>query len=368
MKVGVMGAGAISDIYLKNMTQRFKNLEVTAIANRSPAKAIAKSKQYDIRPLGADQLYEDRDVEMIVNLTPVEAHAEIIERALLAGKHVYTEKTITNDLGRALELCALAESRGLYLGSAPDTFLGSALQTAREAIDAGKIGEIHSFAISANRCNDILISNFPFLRTPGTGIVIDYAVYYLTALVSLLGPVAGVSAFAAAPYPARKQCIPGRGNFGKEIPSPNEAVVSASMRLENGVIGTLHVDAESDFSDQAYFAIFGKKGILYLSDPNQFGGEVKILPNRIGLRGGGGDPTVLKPRTPYSDNCRGVGPAEMADAIEKGRPCRANGRMATHVLEVCKAVLAAAEDGRRHEISTTCTRPDPLKGKAFGVF
>lgn len=368
MKVGVMGAGVISEIYLKNMTQRFKNLKVVAIANRSPAKAIKRANQFDLRPLGVENLYEDPDIEMIVNLTPVEAHAEIIEKALLAGKHVYTEKTITNDLPKALGLVFLAESRGLYLGSAPDTFLGSALQAAREAIDGGKIGEIHSFAISANRCNDILISNFPFLRTEGTGIVIDYAVYYLTALVSLLGPVARVSAMTASPYLTRKQCIPGRPGFGREIPSPNEAVVASALQLESGVIGTMQIDAESVFADQAYFAIFGKKGVLYLSDPNQFGGEVRILPNKIGMSGKGGGATVLKQRTPYSDNCRGVGPAEMADAIEKGRPCRANGRMAAHVLEVCKAVLESAKDGGGKEIATTCDRPEPLKGKTFGMF
>lgn len=116
-------------------------------------------------------------------------HYELIKKALLAGKHVYTEKTMTDEVNKAKELVELAEEKGLYLGSAPDTFLGAALQTARRAIDDGILGEIHSFAISANRNNDLLLSVFSFLRQPGGGILYDYGVYYLTALTSLFGSV-----------------------------------------------------------------------------------------------------------------------------------------------------------------------------------
>lgn len=89
-------------------------------------------------------------------VTPAPAHYGIIRQALEHGKHVYTEKTLTDDIDRSGEFVRLAREKGLYLGSAPDTFLGSALQTARSAIDSGLLGEIHSFAVSANRNNDIL--------------------------------------------------------------------------------------------------------------------------------------------------------------------------------------------------------------------
>lgn len=87
----------------------------------------------------------------------------------------------------AAKLIELAEEKHLYLGSAPDTFLGSALQTARKAIDDGLIGEVTSFEACANRDLDLLASIFRFLRMPGGGICYDFGVYYLTAIVSLFG-------------------------------------------------------------------------------------------------------------------------------------------------------------------------------------
>ena len=200
MRVGVIGAGAISDIYLKNMTGRFSDkLEVVCIAANHIENAQKKAAQYGLRACTTEELCAAPDVDMAVILTPVGTHAGLIRQALEAGKHVYTEKTLTDNLKEAAELVRLADEKGLCLASAPDTFLGSALQTARKAIDDGMLGEIHSFVISANRNNSILLSMFSFLRQPGAGILYDYAVYYLTALVSLLGPIARVGGVIGKP-------------------------------------------------------------------------------------------------------------------------------------------------------------------------
>ena len=177
--VGVVGAGMISDIYLKNMINRFTILKVDAICSKNGAHAKEKAKQYGIRACTFEEMLEMKEIEMIVNLTPVPAHYDIIKRALLAGKHVYTEKVITDSTGRAAELIALAEEKGLYLGSAPDTFLGSSIQTVRKALDEGVIGEVTSCSVAANRDNRWLLSYFSFLRLPGAGICLDYGVYYI---------------------------------------------------------------------------------------------------------------------------------------------------------------------------------------------
>lgn len=142
-----------------------------------------------------DELLADQDIEMVIVLTPVGAHYGLIKAALEAGKHVYTEKTLTVTSTEAEELVAIAADKGLYLGSAPDTFLGSCYETARQAIADDMLGDINSFSISICRNNDILTGMFPFLRQPGAGILRDYVVYYLTALCALLGPVEQVAAF-----------------------------------------------------------------------------------------------------------------------------------------------------------------------------
>lgn len=360
MRVGVIGAGAISDIYLKNMTSdAFPQLKVRAISANHLEHAQKKAQKYGIDACTTEELLARDDIDMVVILTPVGSHYGLIKQALEAGKHVYTEKTITDDPAKAKELLALADEEGLYLASAPDTFLGEAWQTAKGAIDDGLIGVIHSFAISGNRNNDFLTSIFAFLRQPGAGILYDYGVYYLTALVSLLGPVERVAGITSTPVSERTDIFPMSPTFGQTIETPNESEVSAILKLRSGVTGTLHIDAESAMADQAYFTIYGTKGILYLTDPNQFQGTVKYLP-------ASGDPRNPQPpitlnKTAVSlENARGCGPADLADAIFEGRPPRASKEMAYHVLEVLTAIRDGGENGSFVDITSTCPVPAPL--------
>lgn len=359
MHVGVIGAGAICDVYLENMINQHEQLEVIAIAARHLENAKKKADEYGIEACTVEELLNNPKIDMIVNLTPASVHYELIKAALLAGKHVYTEKTLTDDVGKAKELLELAEEKHLYLGAAPDTFLGASLQTARAAIEEGILGEIHSFVISANRNNDLLLSLFSFLRQPGGGILFDYGVYYMTALVSLLGPVARVGGIIGKPYPTHRNIMHSSPEFGQMMDTPNESQVSAVIQLKNGICGTFHIDADCVMADQAYFAIYGTKGILYLTDPNQFGGVVKFLPNAL-------DPRVPVKATDlwnfsqYAGNNRGVGPAEMADAIFEGRINRASKEMAYHVMEALDGILKGGSQGIFVDVASAFTIPEAM--------
>ncbi len=360
LRVGVAGAGAISDIYLKNMVGRFPYLKVVSICSAHMRSAQGKAEKYGLSACTLEEMAEDPTLDLIVNLTPVGQHEGVIRTALLHGKHVYTEKTLTDSYQKALVLVETAKQKGLRIGCAPDTFLGAALQTARKAVDDGLLGEIHSFSVSATRCNDLLLSMFSFLRAPGAGILHDYVVYYLTALVSLLGPVARVNGIVSAPYPTHVGILPDRPEFGKTFDSPNESQVSAILQLKNGITGTLHMDAESYARDEAFFSLYGTKGILRLTDPNQFGGEVLFLPT-ADASWHFPDPVVLPPVSSLSDNCRGIGPCEMAHAILTDRPHRTDASMACHVLEVLDAIRDSGS-GSFRDISSTCDRPLPMTG------
>ncbi len=357
--VGVVGAGAISGIYLKNMINRFDNLSVKSICAAHLKSAQKKAKEYGIQAVTMEEMLDDPEIRMIVNLTPAHIHYSVIRAALEHGKHVYTEKTLTDDINKSEEVVRLAKEKGLYLGSAPDTFMGAALQTARSAIDSGMLGEIHSFAVSANRNNDILLSLFDILRKPGGGIVCDYAVYYVTALVSLLGPVTRVGSIVGYPYPTHVNCVPGTPLYGQTMDTPNESQVNAVLQFENGVTGTFHIDADSVMEDQAYFTIYGTKGILMLTDPNQFGGQVRFLPN-IPNPADRQEPSVLQSVNEYSDNSRGIGPSDLADTILNGTPLRPSAEMAYHVHEVLNAMLEGDTSGKFTDIRSSCVRPEPL--------
>lgn len=367
MVVGVIGSGAISDIYLKNMIERFDNLTVKAVASKHLENASKKAEQYGIKACTVEDLLDDEEIEMVVILTPVGTHYELIKQALLKGKHVYTEKTITDDLLKAKEILELADQKKLMVGSAPDTFLGAAWQTARRILDCGMIGEVQSFVLSANRNNDILLSVFAFLREPGCGILYDYGVYYITCLCAILGSVKTVMGICRKPYPVHRNIMPTRPDFGKDMDTPNESQVSAVLQLSNGVTGTLNMNADSVLADQAFFAIYGTKGILYLTDPNEFGGEVKLLMNRLDP-GKPNEPKKVINYFDYAGNSRGIGPADLADAVTNGTDSRVGKENAYHVLEVLTAILQSSEAGGKPVmIESGMERPEPLMREAIPV-
>ena len=355
--VGVVGAGIISDIYLKNMTGKFDNLRVKSVGARHIEKAREKAARYGLTACSVDAMLADPEIELIVNLTPVGSHAEITRRALEAGKHVYTEKTITDSFASARALCELADRKGLLLGSAPDTFLGSSLQAARRALDQGILGEITGFSATVNRNNDVLLSLFPIGRLPGAGICMDFGVYYITALVSLLGPVSELAAFVRAPYPRHRNILPNSPEYGQWFDSPNESEVSAILRMKSGVTGSLHLNADSNTKEQANFVLLGTRGMLYLTDPNTFGGTVRFLPNVWDFDAPDAF-EALPAGNRYAGNERGLGPSEMADAILRGSSgFRTSKELGLHVLEVLEGMLLSGEDRAFRTMTTDCPIP-----------
>ena len=355
MNIGIVGAGAISGIYLQNLTQRFPGCRVVSVCAAHLENARRKAEEFGLPAVTLDEMLADPSVDILVILTPVGTHYDLIRQGLEAGKHVYTEKTVSQHTAEARALCELAAANGLRLGSAPDTFLGASVQTAKKALDDGILGSVHSFSISVNRCNDLLTALFPFLRLPGAGALRDYLVYYVTALVSLLGPVSSVAAFVETPYPERIGKYPPFDNYGKITPTPNESIVSATVRLRSGVVGTIHENNESCLRERSDFAVFGTDGILLLGNPNNFGDPVFLLKNTHDPMQ---EPEQLPFVSPFTENLRGLGVAEMASAIGENRPARASGGMALHVLEVLEAIETSALEGRFISVSSGFDVPD----------
>lgn len=353
VKTAVIGCGAISDIYISNMVNRYATLELVACCANHRESAEKKAAQYGLRAAGVDEVLADPTIELIVVLTPAPSHYELVKRALLAGKHVYTEKPIATAYAQARELQALAGEKGLRLGSAPETFLGSALQTARRALDADRIGEVTSFHVAANRDLTALASVFRFLRQPGGGICYDYGVYYLTALVSLLGPMEEVYARVGNHQRLRTNVFPDSPEFGQQYVYDNEAQVNAILTTRSGVTGSFSLNGDSAAIDQAAFTLHGTKGILRLGDANQFGGDVAFLPNDYF----NGVWQTLEPVSTLSENCRGLGVADMARCVREGGEHLASGTMAAHVLETIDAVIESGKTKAPQRLSSACPRP-----------
>ena len=356
MKTAVIGSGRISSEYLRNMTRVFNNLEVVACSSANMESARKRAAEFGIEARTNEEIFQDPAIELVVVLVPAPAHYQLIERTLLSGKHVYTEKTMTVDLEDARHLVALANEKGLYLGSAPDTFLGAAWQTARKALDDGIVGDVISFSLNVNRNIDFMASLFEFLRLPGGGFAYDYGVYYLTALVALLGPVESLFANVKNKAAVRTNCAPMSADFGKPYNYENESQIYALMNLVSGVTGTVSLNGDSALQDLALFYIYGSKCVLQLTCANDFGGNVTLIPSSFDPLEA--KPVVLENDSPISDGNRGIGPAEMADAIFNGRPNRASKEMAFHVMDIIEQMMRSSQLQSLIKLESTCTRPE----------
>ena len=360
VKTAVVGCGIISHVYLRNLTRLFSIVEVVAVCDLRRELAEEASRTYGVaRILTAEEIAADPEIELVVVLTATSAHADIIRTMLLAGKHVYTEKTMTAELEQAKELVRLADERGLYLGVAPDTVLGASIQTARWAIDRGFIGDVTSCIVSINRDQGLNSERFRFLRGNGGALPYDVGVYYVAALLTLLGPVTEVTGFAAPAPVHRKRFL-----FNREDPEqwqiPGNNLVAGSVKFARGALGMLHFDGNTIGAERSTFRIFGTSGILELGDPNRFGDPVVLYkpesePCTLPMTHGYDGRCVLDDATDFERGYgnRGIGVAELCWAIRRERPNRLNKEMGLHTLEVLAGLDQAAELGGVYHMSST---------------
>ncbi len=356
VKIGLIGCGQISTIYLKNCTTTFRHiLEVVACADLVEELAQKKAEEFNIpKACSVDELLADSNVEIVLNLTAPVAHAEINLGALQNGKHVYTEKPFALTREDANAVLALADEKGLRVGCAPDTFLGGGLQTCRKLIDDGWIGTPYAATglILMESASDGVHPNFQNFLKLGGDPLFDMCPYYITALVSLLGPIKRVTGSAQQLHREITVTNPESPRYGETVPVTAPMNISATLDLANGVIASLHAAKES-FGYTPRFEIYGTDGILYANDPNFFNGSIRLLQKN----------GVIK-EIPYShgftEDSRGIGLADMAYAILAERPHRASGELAAHVLDVMLGVFESSSKEQHVRIANNIERPAPL--------
>ena len=350
--IGVIGCGYISTTYLETLTA-FPHLRVVGCADRLPDRAAARATAFGLPALAVDELLGHPDVELVVNLTIPAAHAEVALAAIEAGKSVYNEKPLAiarEDGRRILDAAAAA---GVRVGAAPDTFLGAGLQTCRSLLDAGRLGQpVAATAFMLSPGHERWHPDPAFYYQRGGGPLFDMGPYYLTALVSLIGPIRRVTGAARASFPTRTVgSAPKRGEvIDVEVPTH----VAAALEFASGPIATLVTSFDVWSSETPKLELYGSGGSLALPDPNTFGGPVRFRP------AGADQWEEITIEHGYAANSRGLGVADMATAIRTGRPHRASGELAYHVLDVMHAIHEAAESGRHVEIHSEVERPEAL--------
>lgn len=329
VRIGVLGAGAISGIYFENLTKEFENVTVAAVCDICREKADAAAKKYGIKKVYGkmEELFADDEVEIVLNLTRPNEHFETTKAALLAGKHVYSEKPLAATFAQGEELAAFAKARHLLLGGAPDTFLGAGIQTCRKLIESGLIGSVVG-AEARMLCHghESWHPAPEFYYQRGGGPMMDMGPYYITALVYLMGGVKEICAMGQKSFPMRT--ITSQPLRGKEITVEVPTHTVGILKFTSGAIGTITTSFDVFYDNQAFLELYGTKGTLRVPDPNGFGGPVSLFRPEEGRF------MEMPLLFGHAENSRGLGLSGMADALRTGGKFAADVHQTLHVLEI----------------------------------
>jgi predicted dehydrogenase len=364
VKVGILGCGHVSDQYFEGIA-RSELLEIVACADLDLARAEEKAARHAVpRACAPEQLIADREVELVVNLTPPLAHADASLASIAAGKHVWSEKPLASSLDGARQVLEAADEAGVRVGCAPDTFLGGSIQTAVKLIDDGWIGEpVSGVAFVSEHGYEHFHPAVHSFYQPGGGPALDLGPYYVTALVAMLGPVARVTSLARATFPERVAHVGPRR--GERIPVQVPTHLTGALEFESGALVSVLMSWDVWATNLPYLEVYGTAGSLSVANPDEFHGLPRL--RRVGSEElqqppppPGTVPWSEIPLVQPGDVGRGIGIADMAEAIRDGRPQRASGELAYHVLEVLTGLERSAGDGSHVPVESRCARPERL--------
>jgi predicted dehydrogenase len=348
-RVGVVGLGVISRAYLDTLAGH-PAVRVTAVADLDASRSAAVAANLPgVRALTVEELLSSPNVDTVLNLTTPGAHAEIALGAIGHGKNVYGEKPLAATLADAHTVMAAAARAGVGVGCAPDTVLGTGVQTARAALAAGSIGRpLFASAVMVTPGHERWHPHPDFYYTEGGGPLLDMGPYYLASLVHLLGPVRAVTGASSR---LRAERVIGSGpRTGERIPVEVDSHVSGVLEHVAGTLTTITTSFDGVATTASPIEVHGEVGTLAVPDPNRFDGDVRLF--------GLGDTQwrTLPPSAGYVDGARGVGLLDFIAADGQRAP-RACGELALHVLETMTALLRSSAEGRRIELTTSAQPP-----------
>jgi predicted dehydrogenase len=343
--VGIVGVGNISAQYLASIP-KLSNLNLIGLTDLDTERAEKIANQHGTRAFRDNEIFSDPEVDVILNLTLPQSHASVNMQALQNGKHVYVEKPFALSVRESLPVITLAQQKGLRIGCAPDTFLGTGIQTSKYLLDSGAIGSVFgASAFWSAPGHERWHPSPQFYYLDGAGPLFDMGPYYLTALVFLLGPITSV--IGNATRSDRKRKIHTGELADTPIAVEVDTHVSAILNHASGAQSTIMVSFEIWGSRLPTIEIYGTRGTITAPDPNQFSEPTLIYTEDAP------EWKEVEPLAGFMGAGRGFGLSEMVSAIGANRPHRASGQLGAHVLEVMEAILSSSKSDVRVNIQST---------------
>ena len=367
-KVGLIGCGHIAETYFR-AHKYFNNFRIIKCADINHLAAKKCASTYKIKALSVKNLLKDKEIEIILNLTVPKAHFEVSKKALLNNKHVYTEKPMAINLKYGKELLRISKRKRLYIGNAPDTFLGGGNQKSKEILEKNFIGKINlgNIIFAYPGVQSYHPNPEPWFAKKEGGPVIDMGPYYLTALVNLLGPAKQV--WGSFMWNKKKRIIGIGPRKGKSIKVLCPTTYLGTIFFNSGAIIRFTLSFDVIAHHRNHIELYGSKGSILVPDPNMFGGSVytckklggtwkehktnKMFLGKINIR----QKSLRANEAPINANYRGVGLAEMAYCIQNKKKHRCNGELSFHVLDIIQSIMKAARKRKRISIKSTCKIP-----------
>ena len=361
MKVGIIGCGNISETYF-NCQKIFNNFEIIACADLNNEFAIKSAEQFNVKALSVDDILSNKEIGLIINLTIPSAHKEIIVKSLNAGKHCFSEKPLAMNMEEGLEIQKLSSEKKLYVGCAPDTFLGAAGQNARKLIEEDKIGKVvlGTFNLMSHGMEH-WHPNPDFFFKPGAGPVFDVGVYYLTQLINLIGPVKSISSISGTATPERT--ITSEPRNGEKIVVETPTTLMGSLEFHNNAKIQFFCSWDVWKHKHSTIELYGLEGSMIVPDPNFFSGDILLSKKDEDWQIINNDSMLLGiPNKTDNDgskiaNYRGIGLSDMIDAINNQRQARCSLDLAMHVLEVMEGIITSSELNEVYHLKSKPIQP-----------
>ena len=361
MRVGIIGCGNISETYFE-CQNLFNNFNVVACADINIEAAKNSAEKYNVKAFSVDDILANDDIDVIINLTIPSAHKEIIMKSLNAGKHCFSEKPLAMNFNEGLEISELASSKNLYVGCAPDTFLGAAGQKARSLIEDKKIGDVvlGTFNLMSHGMEH-WHPNPDFFFKPGAGPVFDVGVYYITQLVNLIGPIKSISSLSGTATPERT--ITSEPRNGEKIKVETPTTLMGTLEFHNNAKIQFFCSWDVWKHKHSTIELYGLEGSMIVPDPNFFSGDILISHKEEDWQVINNDKMLLGIPNKTDNNgdkianYRGIGLSDMINAISNKRQSRCSLDLAVHVLEAMEGIIKSSDERVIYNMKTKPNQP-----------
>jgi len=374
VRLGIVGVGALTlRALLPHLTQGDVRpaVAVQALCDPVAARAAAAARQYGIERCyeTIEDLVSDAEIDAVTIASPIGLHAGHVRTALMAGKHVHVNKTMSTTVAEATEIIDLAASSGLRIVASPGEVLRPQLARTRELIESGVIGRL-SWAICGCAFGRYHESEEPerrstegppidpswYFRRPAGGPLYDMTSYALHGLTTVLGPAARVTAMSGVVLPRREFA-------GRQIDADIDDNTIALVGFGSGAFAVVHGTAAGtvieDFAAARYFGTDGEiAGLLLNGEPFDFPGrelttdaptwdwevQMRVLPHVTG-------PHRQIPESHVFEDIM-----QLVGWVREGVPSPVSAEHARHVIDIIESTYRSAASGRTESLSTTFDR------------